>query len=186
MGTHFWKWGRNGKAKRRFVAFDEQLKAVVWRARETDREPCGTIHISKVQDVCSGVQTPVLQQVRSSFLRPELAWSVVATERTLDLQADSLHEQQKWVSGLKTCYKRYLHLVLARNSKTPTSPSLSTQQRRGKVYQMRYRSDRCCLRSMYHNLQVAMQLDKTLQCGGADDETERTLSNDPEHSSGAI
>lgn len=182
-GTGFWKWGRNGKCKRRFVVFDEQLEAVVWRARETDKEPCGAIHIAKVQDVCSGLQTPVLQQVRSSWLSPELAWSVISSERTLDLQADSLHEQQVWVSGIKACYKRFLQRIMARAPGIPGSQPLPKQlERRGKIYPERYRSDRCCLRSMYHNLQVAAQLDKTLRGGGSGEDP----LNDPERADWAV
>eukprot|EP00443_Scrippsiella_acuminata_P009263 CAMPEP_0115367486 /NCGR_PEP_ID=MMETSP0270-20121206/105339_1 /TAXON_ID=71861 /ORGANISM="Scrippsiella trochoidea, Strain CCMP3099" /LENGTH=264 /DNA_ID=CAMNT_0002790277 /DNA_START=32 /DNA_END=822 /DNA_ORIENTATION=- len=84
-----WKWGRNGRSRLRYVVFDEAIEAVAWKSRETDRVYHGAIPLAKIQDICSGIKTPLLKRVKNAQLQPECAWSVVALDRTLDLQADS-------------------------------------------------------------------------------------------------
>merc|ERR1712232_1301978 len=107
-GANFLKWGRNGKAKPRFVFFDEGLEAIVWKSSEKDKLPIGAIPLGKVQDICTGVQTPVLHKVRGTTFQPDKVFSIVAAERTLDLQADSLVQRDTWVSGMKARYKTYV------------------------------------------------------------------------------
>merc|ERR1719409_736853 len=108
VGMVFSKWGRNGKMKRRFIVFDENVNAVLWKNDKKDSKVIGAIPLSKITDICTGVSTPVLQNVRSSKLRADRVWSVIATDRTLDLQANSAAQREIWVAGLKSRYKTYV------------------------------------------------------------------------------
>lgn len=159
-GANFLKWGRNGKPKKRFVYYDEDLEAIVWKNEETDKQLIGAIPLSKIQDVCTGLQTPVLQRVRSSKLCADRVLSIVAAERTLDLQAETVDQQQRWVAGLKARYKQHIQQQDLEGDTAVKLPK--ALERRIKVYPDRFRSDRCTLKSTYKKLQAVSALGKSL------------------------
>jgi len=162
-GAYFLKWGRNGKAKLRFVSFDESLDAVVWKNLEDDKVPIGIIPLSKVQDVCIGVQTPVLLKVKSSKLRPDKVWSIVTTERTLDLQAESVAQKDQWVSDLKAQYRKHVQKWSIGGEVAASMPkALEKKTRPRATYPEKYRSSQCALRSTYRKLQAITALGETL------------------------
>jgi len=158
-GTMFLKWGRNGKAKKRFISFNESNNIIEWR--DSDRVGAivkGALPLSKIQDVCEGVKTPVLLQVRSAQLRPDRVWSIIATDRTLDLQAESPVHRERWVSGLKARYKKYLQRQIAEpEALLPLPGSL---EKKVKSYPEKYRSDLCDLRATCKRLQSVPALTK--------------------------
>lgn len=159
-GTTFLKWGRNGKAKKRFIIFNESDNAIVWKDAENSKNIVGAIPLSKIQDVCEGVNTPVLQKVKNAKLRPDRAWSIVATDRTLDLQAESAEQRTRWVTGLKARYKRYLQ----RQSSEPEAwaPLPKALEKRVKSYPAKFRSDLCALRATCKRLQSVTALTKSV------------------------
>lgn len=106
-GAWFRKWGRKRTPRMRFVLFDEASEAIVWKNKETDKSARGMIPLSKVQDVCVGAKTPLLRSVRHVQFQEGLSWSVVASDRTLDLQAESMAVQVKWVAWLRERFKQY-------------------------------------------------------------------------------
>lgn len=57
----FLKWCRNGRAKRRYVEFDDGLKAIVWKDHAAAKN-AGVFPLSNIQDICVGIVTPVTRQ----------------------------------------------------------------------------------------------------------------------------
>eukprot|EP00929_Paragymnodinium_shiwhaense_P086451 TRINITY_DN46973_c0_g1_i1.p1 TRINITY_DN46973_c0_g1~~TRINITY_DN46973_c0_g1_i1.p1 ORF type:complete len:1162 (+),score=250.26 TRINITY_DN46973_c0_g1_i1:189-3674(+) len=175
-GSYFLKWGRSGAAKKRFVFFDEGLDAVMWKDTEGDKEPLGAIQLSKVQDICLGIQTPVLLNAKRAKLREDLTWSIVALERTLDLQAETIDERDKWVAALKAAYKRYMQRMGPRSATDgpadasrgilPLPQSIEKRTRKRASYPEKFRSQQCTLRSTYRKLHAVTSLGKTL-CSGS-------------------
>lgn len=159
-GTTFWKWGRNGKARKRFIIFNESDNAIVWKDSESSKNIAGAIPLSKIQDVCEGIKTPVLLKVKSGKLQPTKVWSIIATDRTLDLQAESSSQRDRWVSGLKARYKKYLQKqTMEPESITPLPKNL---EKKVKSYPEKYRSDLCDLRATCKRLQSVTALTKSL------------------------
>merc|ERR1712217_262322 len=109
-GDEFLKWGRRGP-KRRFVMFDEECDAIVWKDSK-DTKIKGVLPLSEVQDILIGVQTPVMQMNSKGRYSPKIVsqkvLSIVATDRTLDLQAESETLRRKWVAGIKARYKKHV------------------------------------------------------------------------------
>lgn len=149
----FLKWGRNGRSKRRFVAFDETSEAVVWRDREVSSTAVGAIPLSKFQDILTGISTPVLQNVGRGKVNPDLSFSIITEDRTLDLQAESKYQRDLWVGGLKARYKRHM-------SRLSSDPAPAQVKVKEKVYPERFRSDRAGLRAMYKKLQLHQSASK--------------------------
>jgi len=106
-GAWFRKWSRKGQPRWRFVVFDEIMEAIVWKTKASDRGICGLIPLMKVQDICVGAKTPNLRRISHSQFDQNLAWSVVASDRTLDLQAESMAVQHKWVAWMRERFKMY-------------------------------------------------------------------------------
>lgn len=109
QSTEFTKWGRNGRPKQRFVQVADDLHAILWL--DSDGSKRGAINLGDMWDVTQGVTTPVLMHVRHPKLRPDLVFSVVARNRTLDLQAASVAEKERWVSGLRASYKEFVRTL---------------------------------------------------------------------------
>uniref|UniRef100_A0A7S4V2Z9 PH domain-containing protein n=1 Tax=Alexandrium monilatum TaxID=311494 RepID=A0A7S4V2Z9_9DINO len=159
-GSTFMKWGRNKKFKRRFVYFDDTFDALVWKNVQTDRRALGAIPLHSIQDVCTGLVTPVMQRVRNPALCPDRVLSIIATDRTLDLQAETVAEQQQWVAGLKARYKQHIQEQQVHGEGAMPLPKVLV--RRNKAYPDNFRSDRCALKSTYQRLQAVSALGKTL------------------------
>lgn len=160
-GTTFLKWGRNGKAKKRFIIFNESDNAIIWKDNESSKNIVGAIPLSKIQDVCEGAKTPVLLQVRSTKLRQDKVWSIIATDRTLDLQAESSSQRDRWVSGLKARYKKFLQ----KQTTDPEAlwPLPKSLEKRVKSYPEKYRSNLCELRATCKRLQSITALTKSVE-----------------------
>jgi len=168
-GSNFLKWGRNLKAKTRFVFFDESADAIVWKNLHSDKTPIGAIPLSKVQDICVGLQTPILQKawskekkVRSPKLRDDHVLSIIATDRTLDLQAESAAEMQRWVAGLKAQYRRFVQQQ-GPDGEAQLASLPKVLEKKCKTYPTKWRSDNCALRTTYKKLQAVTALGRTLR-----------------------
>lgn len=153
-GAEFQKWGRNGKCKKRWVYYDESLEAIVWKNAASDAldKALGAIPLSEIQDVCVGICTPVLKHVRSNKLVMERILSIVANDRTLDLQAPTIEQKQAWVTALKAVYRQYSQAHDVDNEEGIELPK--EIDRRNKIYQDKWRSDRCVLKSTYKKLRA--------------------------------
>jgi len=155
-GMTFLKWCRNQKAKQRFVIYDDVKNELQWKNSKDDKVPIGVIPISKIQDICTGISTPVLEQVRKRELRAERVFSIVTAERTLDLQAGSTAYRELWVAGLKSWYKKYVQNTQGGN----TGSHEESNHAKSKPYPQQFRSDRRALSLTYTKLSAVSALSK--------------------------
>ena len=159
----FLKWCRNGRAKRRYVEFDDGLKAIVWKDHAAAKN-AGVFPLSNIQDICVGIVTPVTRQAAETppvlccrpksgqRLDPNLLISIIAEDRTLDLQALSLQQHQRWADGLISRFRSHME-----NS---TEVPGQVQYR---PYPHRLRSDRCELRLTCERLHSMTSFSTTVQ-----------------------
>lgn len=158
----FLKWCRNGRAKRRYVEFDDGLKAIVWKDHAAAKN-AGVFPLSNIQDICVGIVTPVTRQAETppvlccrpksgQRLDPNLLISIIAEDRTLDLQALSLQQHQRWADGLISRFRSHME-----NS---TEVPGQVQYR---PYPQRLRSDRCELRLTCERLHSMTSFSTTVQ-----------------------
>lgn len=161
-GTSFLKWGRNGKAKKRFIMFDESNNAIVWKDSESNKNIIGVIPLSKIQDVCEGIQTPVLKKVENKLgQNKSRIWSIIATDRTLDLQADNPQIRERWVAGLKDRYKKYLQRQTLETDQDKLALPKALEKK-VKSYPDKFRSPLCDLRATCKRLQSVTALTKSV------------------------
>ena len=164
-GTFFLKWGRNGRAKRRFVEYDERLKALVWKDNAAAK-PRGVFPLGNIQDVVTGMQTPITQQAdlpssccypKGGYrFNPNLVISVIAEDRTLDLQAETAQQHQLWAEGIVARFRAYLQ------SQSADDPAAIIAFRYSS-YPPKFRSDRCELRLACERLQAMTSFNKTVE-----------------------
>ena len=157
----FLKWCRNGRAKRRYVEFDDSLRAIVWKDHAAAK-PAGIFPLSNIQDICVGIVTPVARQAEAPpgvccrpksgpRLDPNLLISIIAEDRTLDLQASSLQVHQRWTDGLISRFRSHME---AEGLNAAASYRL---------YPPRFRSDRCELRLNCERLHSMTSFNTTLK-----------------------
>lgn len=165
-GAWFQKWGRNGAAKKRWVLYDEGLEAIVWRNKQTDKEPLGVLPIAKVQDIVVGVRTPVLEKVAAKKKFQEgHALSVVSSDRTLDLEANTPQERDRWVTALKTRYKKYMQRQSSEGEAALVLPK--GLDKKLKIYPDKFRSNHCEMSRTHKKLQAMQALTKTMKGPGS-------------------
>eukprot|EP00405_Crypthecodinium_cohnii_P043706 CAMPEP_0206581736 /NCGR_PEP_ID=MMETSP0325_2-20121206/34026_1 /ASSEMBLY_ACC=CAM_ASM_000347 /TAXON_ID=2866 /ORGANISM="Crypthecodinium cohnii, Strain Seligo" /LENGTH=342 /DNA_ID=CAMNT_0054088203 /DNA_START=227 /DNA_END=1255 /DNA_ORIENTATION=+ len=175
-GRIFRKWGRNGKKRERYVVFDEDLDAIAWKANEKSKTYLGAIPLGKLQDVCLGLQTPVFRKVGEAQVQSKCCFSIVASYRTLDLEADSEEIANMWVSELSWRYRRLTVGVSAAAVVEPVASTLSKAaaaatalpkalERRSKHYPAAFRPARgelCSLKSTCLKLQALSSFARAL------------------------
>merc|ERR1711920_1071299 len=106
--------------------------------------------MGKIQDICVGIQTPLLQKVRSPKLREDSVFSIVCDDRTFDLQAESAEQQQLWVSCLKAQYK--LHMQDHGVDREDTLHLPKALGKRMKAYEKKWWCDKCAMKVTYRKL----------------------------------
>jgi len=166
-GATFSKWGKNGKLQKRFVVFLEEHDVIVWKKSESDSKIIGVLPLASVQDICIGptLETPVLKKARAHpKMRPDRLLSVIANDRTLDLQADTADIQQRWLQGLKERFKMHVQKN-CQNEEDAISALPKHLVKKQKRYPEKFRSDRCALRSSYRMVQANAALGRLLTRG---------------------
>lgn len=179
-GSFFLKWGRNGKSQKRFVQFDGNMDAILWKKTKEEKHINGVIPLSKLQDVRTGIQTPVLHKVKSTKLKTDWVCSIISTDRTLDLQADSLKQREQWVAGLKMAYRRHIQQKELKTVPEVFAMSLRDVEKRTRSYPVHMRSDHSTLKSTYRRLQAVTALAKALRAAGhkgSDDSEDEDLAD---------
>lgn len=90
-GGVFLKHGRSGAPHPRCVWVDPDLRTVQWRDPEQAR-PAGEVLVSSITQVLSGRHTPVFKRNKGRTGRDGACLSLVAADRTLDLEVEILGE----------------------------------------------------------------------------------------------
>jgi len=166
-GATFSKWGKNGKFQKRFVVFLEEYDVIIWKKSESDSKIIGVLPLASVQDICTGptLQTPVLRKAENHpKMKRDRLLSVIANDRTLDLQADTADIQHRWLQGLKERFKMHVqnHVQIEEDAIEKLPKHLVKKQ---KKYPEKFRSDRCALRSSYRMVQANAALGRLLTRG---------------------
>eukprot|EP00438_Fugacium_kawagutii_P003761 Skav207385 [mRNA] locus=scaffold2421:782:4917:+ [translate_table: standard] len=162
----FLKWCRNGRAKKRYVEFDDQMKAIIWKDHAAAK-PAGVFPLSNIQDICVGMCTPVAHKAEAPTqiccsrgsgqrLDPNLLISIVADDRTLDLQAATAQQHQHWADGLISRFRSYMENSMEFPGQVPG-------QVQYRPYPKELRSDRCELRLACERLHSMTSFNSTLQ-----------------------
>jgi len=147
--TYFHKFGKGGTSKGRYLRLDRELKCLVWTKAQGDPTPAGCLPLEKIQDVIIGVQTPVMIRARKqNAFNEKCVFSIVACDRTLDLQGRSESEVAEWVAALRQAYFDYfeaLHVGDLRTSQVhlPLPKNLTSKIR---VYPENLRHMTCALK----------------------------------------
>jgi len=166
-GSTFKKWCRTGRWKERFVKFQDDIEAIVWKKNGKAQTWLGILPLSKLQDVCTGIETPVMKKCKDQA-NADCVWSLVAVDRTLDLQADSRAQRDLWVAGIKARFKLYVTQRCKNESLAVAEgvlPRHLTQL--VKVYPQNFWSGKCALRRTYYKLQAVTTVGKTLEASKA-------------------
>lgn len=157
----FLKWCRNGRPKKRYVEFNEGLKAIVWKDHAAAK-PAGVFPLACIQDICLGMHTPVARQAEKppvvccrpqsrQGLDPHLLISIIAEDRTLDLQA-ATQQHQRWADGLVSRFRSYVQNM-----------DQTTTEAHYRIYPLRFRSDRCELRLACERLHTLTSFSTTVE-----------------------
>jgi len=110
----FYKFGRSGDAKHRYFRLDPMYNVLIWFKAEGDSNVAGCLPLEKVQDICIGVQTRIMKKAASRSLFDESrVFSIIAADRTLDMQAGSKAELEAWVDDLRRAYFEYFLAAVA-------------------------------------------------------------------------
>lgn len=158
----FLKWCRNGRPKKRYVEFNEGLKAIVWKDHAAAK-PAGVFPLACIQDICLGMHTPVARQAEKppvvccrpqsrQGLDPHLLISIIAEDRTLDLQAATPQQHQRWADGLVSRFRSYVQNM-----------DQTTTEAHYRIYPLRFRSDRCELRLACERLHTLTSFSTTVE-----------------------
>ncbi|CAJ1411126.1 unnamed protein product [Effrenium voratum] len=167
--AYFVKWCRNGRGKLRYVEWKEDLKAIVWKDHEESAKPAGVFPVWKIQDICVGKHTPVLQEAEkpktscclrsrgAHKLKLHLVVSVIAEDRTLDLQAETAEQHKRWAEGLVARFRAHVR-------SEHSSEAFATDEKVNyRTYPAKLRSDRCELRLACEKLQAMTSFSNTVQ-----------------------
>lgn len=126
--------------------------------------PVGVLPMSLIQDVLVGIETPVMKSVKSTKLRADTCFSIVCTNRTLDLQVDSIGQRDEWVSAIKTRFKMYMqeHGVVESDHDPHVQDVPKAWQKKMKIYSAKFRSESCALKIHCMKLQNVRALSREL------------------------
>jgi len=156
------KWCRNGRCKTRFVYFDDTLNSILWKTYEFDTKILGVLPLWKIQDVLIAETTPVIAKAANSpQLKLGLVFSVVADQRTLDLQAETAEQQIAWVRGLKAHFRNHVRSGAKEGSLPQELLKLT------KSYPEKLRSSQSELKTSAEKLQAMAALGDSLQAAAS-------------------
>eukprot|EP00033_Pygsuia_biforma_P005807 GCRY01006429.1.p1 GENE.GCRY01006429.1~~GCRY01006429.1.p1 ORF type:complete len:282 (-),score=44.33 GCRY01006429.1:739-1500(-) len=110
-GKIFRKYGRKGTPHLRFIYLDQSITSVCWRPIDaTPEERTNSLPLADIINFIAGRAGKNFNTLGSKLgrtagmggLDPSTAsFSIISRTRTLDLEADSPRERDKWVVGLK-------------------------------------------------------------------------------------
>ena len=106
-GASFLKFGRRGTPHVRFVYCSPGLDMLYWRnPGRMEPKPTECVPVSKFLEISTGAKTKVFQRKNNKDAVEKLCFSLISSERTLDLQATSESQKWEWVRLLrKLCFR---------------------------------------------------------------------------------
>jgi hypothetical protein len=111
-GSLLTKHSKTANPRPRHVFVDQDLKFIIWKDPKKPVEADNKMKIFMIKQVEKGRCTPQLQRKKklgSFYAKEECSFAIVGRERTVDLEAPSEAERDKWVHAIETLveYKRH-------------------------------------------------------------------------------
>jgi hypothetical protein len=115
-GALLTKHSKTANPRPRHVYVDQDLKFLIWKDPKKPVDPDNKMKVFMVKQVEKGRCTPQLQRKKklgSFYAKEECSFAVIGRERSVDLEANSEAERDKWVHALETLveYKRAQKLL---------------------------------------------------------------------------
>jgi hypothetical protein len=111
-GNLFTKHSKTANPRPRHVFVDQDLKYIVWKDPKKPVEADNKMKVFMIKQIEKGRCTPQLQRKKalgSYYAKEECSFAIIGRERSVDLEASSEAERDKWVHALETLveYKRH-------------------------------------------------------------------------------
>jgi len=111
-GALLTKHSKTANPRPRHVFVDQELKNICWKDPKKPLESDNKMKIYLVKQVEKGRCTPQLQRKKALggfYSKEEHSFAVIGRERSVDLEASSEAERDKWVHAIETLveYKKY-------------------------------------------------------------------------------
>jgi len=111
-GALFIKHSKSANPRPRHVYVDQDLKFIIWKDPKKPVDPENKMKIFMIKQVEKGRCTAQLQRkkkIGGFYAKEECSFAVIGRERSVDLEANSEAERDKWVHALETLveYKKY-------------------------------------------------------------------------------
>jgi len=112
------KHSKTAQPRKKHFYVDLELKWMIWRdPKEKQINPKNKMKVGVIKQIEKGLCTPQLQRTtllgKKPIAREECSFAVIGRERSVDLEASSQEERDKWVHALETLveYKRAMKLA---------------------------------------------------------------------------
>jgi len=98
VGAHLIKHSKRGRPKTKIIRVDHKTGVVEWGS--------GSLYLQETTDIIAGKNTKVFEGVKLKTADPRCCFSIVMSNRTLDLQCQTEIDRNMWLEGLKELKER--------------------------------------------------------------------------------
>ncbi|TNV86137.1 hypothetical protein FGO68_gene12617 [Halteria grandinella] len=142
QGTVFIKYGRMGKPHKRLVKFNADETQLEWRDPDKATEKTRYIKTEEILRVIIGADhTKVMQRFNIPNEYDNMCFSIITSNRTLDLRYDDPKVIQQWVEKIKIAMTVIQHKKESLVSEQDVKYQLSQQESYEKVLQTLWKSE---------------------------------------------
>jgi hypothetical protein len=99
-GGTFLKHGRSGAPHKKVVYCSDDLSEILWRDLKKSK-PSGSIPVSTITAVAAGQTTLIFARRKGKPNREPFSFSLLAEDRTLDVECDSVGERGEWIRAFE-------------------------------------------------------------------------------------
>lgn len=99
-GAVFRKFSKRGFPHKRKVWLDTEKWVILWGDPSAKQDKALSFGVNTITDVVPGVESAVFKANKRSFRYPSLCFSIVTTDRTLDLECENETVYDDWMGSL--------------------------------------------------------------------------------------
>lgn len=145
QGGLFQKYGRSGNPHTKYITLTKDKTRIIWKApddKDNKEDVTSTIALTEITAIRRGKTTKVFERfVGTSTGKDELCFSLIAQERTLDLEAPNTKTRDEWIDVLHNVLT-YVHMPHPDSiGKTDMSRLQTEQQLAEEEEQMRLQAE---------------------------------------------
>ncbi len=89
------------KEHERIISIDPRGQSITWRSSRGGDGTDKDFPINDILDIYEGARTKVLESLRSNASRASCCFSVIGEQKTVDFEAQSPEEKNRWVDNLR-------------------------------------------------------------------------------------